>query len=37
MPTIILLIGVSSSGKSTIARELCQIVGDDYLIVGFDY
>lgn len=37
MPNIIMLMGVSSSGKTTIAKEIQEQADDEYLIVGFDH
>src|SRR3990167_3634055 len=36
MPNIIMLLGVSSSGKTTIAKEIQRQANDQYTIVGFD-
>lgn len=37
MPNIIMLMGVSSSGKTSIAKEIQHQASDNYLIVGFDH
>lgn len=37
MPNIIMLMGVSSSGKTSIAKEIQNQASDNYLIVGFDH
>jgi chloramphenicol 3-O phosphotransferase len=37
MTTVILMMGISSSGKTTIANHLVELLADEYAIVGFDY
>lgn len=37
MSAIIFLLGIGSSGKSTVGNELLKLLGDSYEIVGFDY
>lgn len=37
MSTIIFLLGIGSSGKSTVSKELLKQLDDTYQVAGFDY
>lgn len=37
MPNIIMLMGVSSSGKTSVAKEIQKQASEEYLLVGFDH